>query len=96
MMVVGLLRVDLAIEGSNSLKDKRRVLSSLLSRLRNDFRLSAAEIEDNDQWRSACIGVAIVSNSSREVESVLQAVEGVIASDPRIEIRGIWREIESR
>jgi uncharacterized protein YlxP (DUF503 family) len=95
-MVVGLLRVGLAIEGSNSLKDKRKVVSSLVARLRNGFRVSASEVADHDLWRSACIGVAVVGNSATEIEALLQAIEGEIASDPRIEIRELWREIEGR
>lgn len=95
-MFVGVLQIDLAIEGSNSLKDKRRVISALLAKLRNGFRVSASEVGDNDLWRSACIGIAAVSNSAIELESLLGSIEEVIASNPEVELRNVWREIEPR
>lgn len=91
-MVVGLLSLDLLLEGSNSLKDKRQVLRSLLDRLHNEFNVSAAEVGDNDIWRRAQVGVACVSNQRAHAESVLQHAVRLVSSDPRVEI--LRQEVE--
>jgi len=48
--------IRLALPQVNSLKEKRRILKSLLARLRNDFNVSIAEIADNDVHRMATVG----------------------------------------
>ena len=73
-MVVGILQVDLTIPGAQSLKDKRMVLRSLKDRVRRDFNVSVAEIENNDQWQSAGLAVAVVSNDRRFANQVLSKV----------------------
>jgi uncharacterized protein len=70
-MIVGVLRIELAIGESHSLKDKRRVLKSLKDRMTQTFRVSVAEVEDHDVWQRAVLGVALVANESRHVESCL-------------------------
>jgi uncharacterized protein YlxP (DUF503 family) len=71
-LFVGVLQVELAIPGAYSLKEKRHVLKGLLERLRRDFAVSAAEVDRQDVWDSAIVGVAFVSNDARHVESHLQ------------------------
>jgi uncharacterized protein YlxP (DUF503 family) len=71
---VGVLQVELSIPGSYSLKEKRHVLKGLLERLRRDFAVSAAEVDRQDVWNSAIVGVAFVSNDARHAESHLQKV----------------------
>ncbi len=70
-MVVGVCTVYLDIPGCHSLKEKRRIVKSLLARLRNDFQVSAAEVDANDQWQHAVIGIAIVSNDSGHAHRLL-------------------------
>ena len=57
-----------------SLKDKRRILKSLLASLRKDFNVSAAEVDLNDVHRSAVIGAAVVSNDTAFGHSVISKV----------------------
>ena len=59
---------------NQSLKGKRRVIGSLSAHIRNKFNVSVAEVEDNDTWQLATLGIACVSNSSRHVEEVLSGV----------------------
>lgn len=73
-MVVGTLELHLRIEGSFSLKDKRRVLRSLMDRVRREFQVSVAEVGDQDLWNVATVGVACVSNNQAHSESVLASV----------------------
>ena len=70
-MIIGSCRIELSLPGSFSLKDKRRVLVSLLERMRRKFNVSAAEVEDQELWQRAVIGVAVVSNESRHCDEVL-------------------------
>jgi len=71
-LFVGVLQVELSIPGAYSLKEKRHVLKGLLERLRRDFGVAAAEVDRQDVWNSAMIGVAFVSNDARHAESHLQ------------------------
>ncbi len=75
-MTVGVLRIELAIREAHSLKDKRRVIKSLKDRLANRFHVSVAEVDDLDLWQRAVIGVAMVANDGRFVQSCLDKIVG--------------------
>ena len=77
-MTVGLLTIELWIPEANSLKGKRRVVKSVIQKLRNSYNISAAEVEEQDTWQRAVLGVACVSNSRSHVHSVLMDVVGSI------------------
>jgi uncharacterized protein len=79
-MVVGLLQVELTIPSADSLKAKRMVLRSLKDRIRKNFNVSIAEVGDNDQWQSAVVAVALVSNDKRFANRVLSKVVDFIES----------------
>lgn len=73
-MVVGLLQVELSIDGSRSLKDKRRVVMSLKDRLHRQHQVSVAEVSLLDDHRLAVLGLAVVSNETRHCQSVLDRI----------------------
>ena len=73
-MVVGVCRFTLRLPGSSSLKDKRRVIKSLTTRLRNKFNVAVAEVATNDTWQIATIGVTCVSNDARHAREMLDSV----------------------
>ena len=73
-MHVGVCRVTLRLPGNRSLKGKRRLVNSLSSRLRQRFNVSVAEVEDNELWQLATIGISCVSNSSRHIDEMLEKV----------------------
>lgn len=70
-MVIGVCRVTLHLPASHSLKDKRQVVRSLVGRLRNRFDLAVAEVEDQDRWQIATLGLVCVSSSASVVDEVL-------------------------
>ena len=74
-MVVGVLRITLHLEAVRGLKEKRSIVKRLLARCRNRFPVSAAEVDDQDLWRSAVLGVAMVSSSEALVAAQLARVE---------------------
>lgn len=73
-MVVGVCRLTISIAESYSLKDKRRVVKSLVERLRHRFNVAVAEVEDHEVWNSAVIGVACVSTGSAHAQEILDHV----------------------
>jgi len=70
-VVVGVLQVELSIPGADSLKAKRMVLRSVKDRIRKNFNVSVAEVDDNDRWQSAVLAVAMVGNDRRFANQVL-------------------------
>jgi uncharacterized protein YlxP (DUF503 family) len=92
-MIVGVCRVELFIPGSLSLKDKRRVLHSLKDRLRDKFNLSVAEVDSQDLWQKAVVGMACVANEGTHVNQVLDQALNVIRSLPTVEVVQAWTEL---
>ena len=72
---IGVLTLDLHIEHSHSLKDKRQVVRSLKDRLRAKFNVATAEIDHQDSWQRAVVGVITLASDRARVEQVLQLVE---------------------
>ena len=92
-MNVGICKLKIHIPGSQSLKDKRSILKSLMARLQKQFNISIAEVEDHDLWRIATIGIACVSNHNYRLEEVIDGIINTINRDyPNIEI--IEKEID--
>ncbi len=74
-MVVGIARLELYMSGNRSLKDKRRLIKSLVQRARSRFpSLSLSEVDSLDLKNKATIGFGYVSNDSSLVNSVLEKV----------------------
>lgn len=73
-MIIGALRVVLEIPSSHSLKDKRAAIRPILARLRHRFDVSTAEVEEQDRWGIAVIGVVYVTSDVRHVDEVLARV----------------------
>jgi uncharacterized protein YlxP (DUF503 family) len=73
-MPVGLLTLELHIPDAHSLKDKRQIVRSLKDRLRKHFNVAVAEIEYQDVWQRAIIGVVTLSTAEQHVEESLQLV----------------------
>jgi uncharacterized protein len=79
-MIIGAARVSLFLPDSHSLKEKRGILKSLIHRTQNQFNASVAEVENQDLWQSAVIGIACVTNDNRHADEmvahVLRFIEG--------------------
>ncbi|MGQ9531969.1 MAG: DUF503 domain-containing protein [Desulfotomaculales bacterium] len=85
-MVVGVLTLELLLPEANSLKEKRRVLKSLLDKLRARFNVAAAEVDRQDVWRRATVGLALVSNSRSHAQDTLAALVKFVEQADRVEI----------
>ncbi|TLN23478.1 DUF503 domain-containing protein [bacterium] len=71
MVVVGAVKIELYIHGAQGLKEKRSVVKRVLNRLRENFPVSAAEVEDMDLHQKAVIACALVTNDKSHANSVL-------------------------
>jgi uncharacterized protein YlxP (DUF503 family) len=80
------LAFDLHIPESNSLKAKRAVIKPIIEGLRHRFHVSVAEIEHQDTWQRARIGVAVVASSDGRLRSVIDDVERFVDSAPDVEV----------
>ena len=75
MAAIGVLTLEIRVENSHSLKDKRHVVRSLKDRLRAKFNVSVAEIDYQDLWQRGLLAVVTVSADHSHAELVLQTVE---------------------
>jgi uncharacterized protein YlxP (DUF503 family) len=75
MAAIGVLTLELRIESSHSLKEKRQVVQSLKERLRHKFNVSVAEIAHQDLWQRATVAAVTVSSDRETAEKVLRSVE---------------------
>lgn len=91
-MHVAACSMRLRLDQSDSLKDKRRVVRSLVERMRARFNVSAAETGRLESWREAEIGVAVVSNDPSHAREMIEAVIRFVESDGRAELVGVTRE----
>ena len=85
-MTIGFCRLVLYLPESGSLKNKRNLLQSIVTRIRNKFNVSISELDDNELWQKATLGVAIVSNESRYANRVLSKVVDMVKADIRVEL----------
>ena len=85
--------VTLHLAASESLKDKRQVLRSLQERLRRQFNVAVAEVEEQDVWQTAVLGLVVVSNeaghAARQIERIVQTIE-----ETRLDAEVVDRQID--
>ena len=59
---------------SSNLKAKRQVARSLTAKIRNQFNVAVAEVDDNDLWQRLTLGICCVSNDSAHANETLSRV----------------------
>lgn len=85
-MIVGTLRVRLLLRQARSLKDKRQVVQSIKARMRNDFNVSVAEIEHQDNRQLATLGFAMVGNETHPIKVALGQIVDALRVHPVAEL----------
>ena len=80
MAAIGVLTLELRLEDSHSLKEKRHVVESLKDRLRHKFNVAVAEIDYQDLWQRAVVAAVTVSPDHAHAAKVLQSVEDEAAA----------------
>jgi uncharacterized protein YlxP (DUF503 family) len=89
---------DLHIPESRSLKVKRAAIRPIVDGLRHRFRVSVAEVDHQDRWQRAAIGVAVVAPSDRHLREVLDHVGRFVETSAAVEVldvRTAWLEDEA-
>jgi len=86
-MNVGVCRIELRLPENESLKGKRQVVKSIIARLQNKYNVSVAEIDNQDLWQIATLGITCVSNHRRHADETLSGVvRFVVQNYPNLEI----------
>jgi uncharacterized protein YlxP (DUF503 family) len=91
-VVIGACEVRLIIIGARSLKEKRKVLRSLKDRLAR-MNVSVAEVNDNDKWQAATLGITVVSNEAGFINSVIDKIIQGLEENGEVEILASRTEI---
>lgn len=80
-MFVGAARVELRVHGSQSLKQKRGVVKSIMQRTRNRFNVSIAEVGGQETWQIAVLGLTTVANETgivrKRLEKAIDFIDGL-------------------
>ena len=85
-MIVGSCILKLIIYESNSLKDKRHIIKSIIGKVQSRFNVSIAEIGKNDSWQISIIGFSCVTNDTNHANEIISKVLKFIDGDNRVEI----------
>jgi len=92
-MHVGVCQIKLRLPENHSLKGKRQVIKSITTRLQNRYKVSVAEVDNQDLWQLATLGVACVSNHRKHTDEILANVVKFIAQNyPDVELLGSQTE----
>lgn len=85
-MLVGVLEVTLSLEGNRSLKEKRKVTSSLLGRVKARFNVAASEVGAQDSHGLAVLGFAVCGSDGRILNGVLNRLLNFIENEAEAEV----------
>lgn len=80
-MVVATCVIELNLSGVSSLKEKRRILKSILARLPQQFNVAAAEVAHQDVWQTAVIALATIGNDGRYLHGLLEKAVAWLADN---------------
>ncbi|MGI6085868.1 MAG: DUF503 domain-containing protein [Acetivibrionales bacterium] len=92
-MFIGVLSAGLYLCEPRSLKDKRRIIKSLVEKLKNKFNIAVAETGDLNSWNNCRLGIICISNEAAHADSMLAAVVNFIESRGTVELTSVQTEI---
>ncbi|MEK6798598.1 MAG: DUF503 domain-containing protein [Planctomycetota bacterium] len=92
-MIVGILKVDVALFDAQTLKDKRRVTHGFKERLRNKFNVSVSEVEFGDLPKRCLLGIAMVARESRPLHSQLDQIVEMVRHTAGLTLLNYEREV---
>ncbi|MEW9125266.1 MAG: DUF503 domain-containing protein [Thermotaleaceae bacterium] len=85
-LIIGTCMVEIVMFESNSLKEKRHIIKSLIGRLQSRFNASVAEVDMQEKWKNAVIGIACVTTTTKHANQMLDNMIKFIEGDNRVEI----------
>lgn len=77
-MVIGFGTISLRLPENNTLKGKRKIIKSILGKMKNTFNVSAAEVDYNDVHRKAEIGFSMVGNETGHINSKMDKLINMV------------------
>lgn len=94
-MWVGWIEFDLLLGAVGSLKEKRRIVRPLVSDIRRQFDVAAAEVDHLDLHRRTVVGASLVSGDAAHITDVLDAVERLVAGRSEVELLSARRALRT-
>ena len=94
-MLVGVMTVQIYMQGITSLKEKRHIVKSVIGRLQSRFNISISEVEHQDSRGTAVLGIAVVSNERAFIDQQLDTILNFMRNDGRFHLGPVDREIFS-
>ena len=91
-MHVEAVRVELHLPHVHSLKEKRAVVKPIIEGVRRRYQAAVAEVDHQDKWQRAALGVAVVSASQHHADEVMAAIERFVWSFPEVEVLAIQED----
>jgi hypothetical protein len=85
-MVIGVLQIDLRLHAPQNLKQKRGIIQKILTRCRNRFPASCAEIGHQDLWQRSLLGFAVINISEQVVAPILARIEDEILDNSEVDL----------
>ena len=79
-MIVGICTIELHLRETRSLKAKRQVLKSIITRVKNNFNVAIAEVDYHDKWQRSLLGVPVVSTAQDHANGILSKVVNFVES----------------
>ena len=93
-MHVSVCQIELRLPENQSLKGKRQVIKSIITRLQNRYKVSVAEVDNQNLWQLSTLGIACVSNHRRHADETLSnVVKFIVQNYPNVEL--LRSEIET-
>jgi uncharacterized protein YlxP (DUF503 family) len=92
-VVVGVLTVSIWMSEPLSLKDKRSIIKRIITKIQNQFHVSAAEVGHLDEWKNSILGVSCVSNESGHCDRIMQSIIRSLENDYRVDIIEVNTEL---
>jgi len=85
-MIVGVCEIRLRLPGVHSLKEKRSVLRPLVSRLRQRYNVSVAEVGEQDKWQVAELAIACVGSDAKNTRRLLEQICELVINNGSVEV----------
>jgi uncharacterized protein len=92
-LIIGVLTLELHLGEANSLKDKRRIIKSLIDRIKNRYNVSVAEVGEQDLWQRSTVGISMVSCEQAHVHKVLASVIKFVEAQNTVLITNFQTEL---
>jgi len=91
-MIVAKITLEIFLPNATNLKEKRRKVNSLKDNLRNNFKVSVAEVDYENLWQRSKFLIAIPSKDRLNLERKIQKIFEFLKDDPEIEITSFEKE----